>query len=550
MDKPHPQVHVVSPLAATPSSLKVLPSYFTKKMLFWNRLVHALAVAVVTPVYGFSPSSRIGSHSIYEDSDVLVVSSSVHRQVHPITRRQLYPFRDGEDESRFGDDNNDEDESTKNPYADPNYPQLEFIDYSNPEYRVDMGLGDELFWTDNSQNRLDPKLESEQKARDDDWVALQAMHEERRRRNDEYQFQTYFANILKNGDEFKGEWTIYRTSTFLNEKRENDDQPPRLIKATKTLPVVSQGCKVLLDDDSGKYQFPLDRERILHKEFIATEPEVEAGSSLGEHLPDLLPATILKNMYWPESLCAADFRGPQGIMCVSNAYTTATAVRWPGGLTTTTDHTDGPFSEYRTEVGLTTPQLRFRIKLDYAVLSSSKGEKKSKNDPPPPATFPNPPPLYLRSLVVCREMLGRWPQDQKNVWYDDGGDVSSSGTLLSGASVNEALFGIPGADNGLYDPPPVGTDDQAVRYLQMDLDGHATALFPYKMDQTATPKDTTRGGWVVSLDWMPGVLRYQVDRKVRGGVELLGLRTLELSEVRSEDAETYRPRDGGRDMRQ
>ena len=57
-------------------------------------------------------------------------------------------------------------------------------------------------------------------------------------------------------------------------------------------------------------------------------------------------------------------------------------------------------------------------------------------------------------------------------------------------------------------------------------------------------------GWVTSFDWAPGTQRYQVDRKVQGGLGLRNLRTLELSEVQSADADQYRPRDGGSDMRQ
>ena len=40
------------------------------------------------------------------------------------------------------------------------------------------------------------------------------------------------------------------------------------------------------------------------------------------------------------------------------------------------------------------------------------------------------------------------------------------------------------------------------------------------------------------------------DRKVLGGKKLKGLKTLELSEVQGEDADRWRPRDGGANMRQ
>jgi len=80
--------------------------------------------------------------------------------------------------------------------------------------------------------------------------------------------------------------------------------------------------------------------------------------------------------------------------------------------------------------------------------------------------------------------------------------------------------------------------------MQLDLEGYATTLFPYVISQD--PSDD--GGWVVSLDWTPGVMRYQADRKFLGGRNVKGLRTLELSEIKSEQADEYRPRNGPKDM--
>jgi hypothetical protein len=84
--------------------------------------------------------------------------------------------------------------------------------------------------------------------------------------------------------------------------------------------------------------------------------------------------------------------------------------------------------------------------------------------------------------------------------------------------------------------------------MMMELPGRATILFPYRMDQEDGLFDGN--GWVKTLDWTSGQFRYQVDRKVTGGSKLLGLRTLELSSIQQEDAEEFRPRDGGQDMRQ
>lgn len=79
--------------------------------------------------------------------------------------------------------------------------------------------------------------------------------------------------------------------------------------------------------------------------------------------------------------------------------------------------------------------------------------------------------------------------------------------------------------------------------MMLELDGGATLLMPYLIDQD--PSVHPDSGWVTSLDWTPGPIRFQVDRKINGGKGILGLRTLELSEVQSADAATYKPMDGG-----
>ena len=105
--------------------------------------------------------------------------------------------------------------------------------------------------------------------------------------------------------------------------------------------------------------------------------------------------------------------------------------------------------------------------------------------------------------------------------------------------------------------------------MLLDFEGGATLLLPHRLDQhqhreeeggeedgrgrgedASTPPSSSQLGWVTSLDWTPGRIRYQVDRKVLGGTKLKGLRTLELSEVQGEDADRWRPKDGGSNMRQ
>jgi hypothetical protein len=203
----------------------------------------------------------------------------------------------------------------------------------------------------------------------------------------------------------------------------------------------------------------------------------------------------------------------------------------------------GPYSEYRVELGiLANDEARFRIKLDYSILNVNNNI----------AATESPPPLQLKTMVVCRETAGKWPRS---------------------STMARSLFGVPsGAPGGLYDPPPVGGQNRSDQYCQVDLDGSATALFPIIIDQidpddnsanddnkddnidngseSSSTENDDRFGWVTSLDWTAAGMRYQVDRKVHSGRNLRGLRTLELSEVQGVDADRYRPRDGGQNMRQ
>lgn len=432
------------------------------------------------------------------------------------------------EETRAEDDEDEEEDGEKkvNPYADPNYPDLEFVDYSDPNYRVDQGAGDEFFATDSDG---EPSTEEE----------IEVMREDRRKRNDEFQFQTYYTKILKQGEEFNGEWTIYKTDTFLPDDIAPKDENaafPRLVKASKPLKVVSKAYKEVLPF-SAEGQMPVELERIFHVERVALAEEdplkawkddVDTDSGFrqkrAEPVSEVSPEAqqteleIMSNTYWPRELRALDFRGPQGIMVVGSAYTIATALDMRGSPVIG-DTIDGPFSEYRAELGLMVKDMRLRIKLDYARLDDDKSKE---------------PPLHLRSLTVCREGFNYWPRRE--------GKFRS----LSERTASDALFGATGADGGLYDPPPVGSDDQAAQYMILDLEGHATVLFPFLLDQAEKGDQ----GWVTSLDWAPGTMRYQVDRKVGAGRQLLGLRTLELSEVQTADAEQYRPKDGGKDMRQ
>ena len=394
------------------------------------------------------------------------------------------------------DDDDDEEVKSENPYADPNYPDLEFVNYDDPEYKVDQGVGDEFF--DSSTLSTEEQIEE--------------MREERRKKNDEFQFETYYRDVLKSGEEYKGEWTIYKTSTFIPEMEDDPSGIPRFAMAGKPLKVITKGDRITLDDNEG--DVALDAERLLHVETLYVDPDED------ERSPEIqkLEEDIVSTKYCPEQLSAFDFRGQQGIMCVGHGYTVCTATP----LLEDKDKAshEGPFSEYFAELGIQSDILRFRIKLDYAVRDEDEVLL---------------PPLHLRSMAVCRETLGMWPRNEKY-------------TSAAESKTGEALFGPPGAAGGLYDPPPVGSEEQSSQYMMLELEGGATILFPYLMDQD--PDKYPDSGWVTSLDWTPESIRFQLDRKVNGGKDILGLRTLELSEVQSADADTYRPKDGGQNMRQ
>jgi hypothetical protein len=422
-----------------------------------------------------------------------------HRQTQVAFSLTWLASTTGDNGAATNEDEDDEDKAKENPYADPNYPDLEFVNYDDPDYQVDQG--DDEF--------IDPDSTDAQ---------IEAMRQDRRRRNDEFQFQTYFANFLKSGDEYKGEWTVYKTSTFIPDMPVQADGLPRLVKAGRPLKVVSSGYKTKVETDS---QYSVDKERIRHEERIVSDSESDPSDD-GDETPPSPEAIqtekeIMSNTYWPEQLAAGDFQGQQGTMCVGSAFTIATGIALSGEPMPKSCL--GPFKEYRAEIGLRSEDLRFRVKFDYSVL-----EAELKESPL------SPPPLHLKSMTVCRETREMWPRSVA--------DPDAVG----------ALFGAAGAAGGLYDPPPVGSDEQAAQYMVLDLQGRATVLFPFKMDQGPDVFDGS--GWVTSLDWSPGAFRYQVDRKVKGGADLMCLRTLEVTEVESRDADKYRPSDGGEDMRQ
>jgi hypothetical protein len=437
--------------------------------------------------------------------------------------------------------NGDKKRKKNSPYGDFDYSNYtpEFIDYSNPDYVVDQGLVDGEEIAAGSSSETDEDL-------------LEKMREERRKRNDEYQFETYFAKMWKNGAEFRGEWTVYGTTTFFNVNHESknransEDEYPELIKAKRVARVISSASKEMVNPDA---EWRGDREVIRHAEYEVTNEasestlisirDVDTDSGFGRHSSDMLPSVVGSNggskesartplliRYWPEGMTSFDFRGQQGNMCVGVAYTVCDAVKLhctgsPGGDDGNADQ--GPFSELRSEIGIIEDSLRMRVKFEYGILNAdsitSTATTTSGDDP-----TATPPPLRLKTITVCRERLEEWPCNRRDA----------------------PLFRSVGANGGLYDPPPVGCERQASRYMSIDVEGGASILFPHLIDQC---NKAFNNGWVLSLDWTPGNIRYQVDRKFQPGQRIKGLRTLELSEVQALEADRYRPTDS-QNMRQ
>ena len=146
------------------------------------------------------------------------------------------------------------------------YPDLEFIDYSDPNYVIDQGMGDQFFRSGHNDGGDN----------DDTEAQIEAMREDRRRRNDEFQFETYFEKILKSGDEYFGEWTVYKTSTFLDGVADEEAGHPRLVRARHPIKVKSRAFKIKVETES---EFRVDGERICHEELLVVADDAKDTST-------------------------------------------------------------------------------------------------------------------------------------------------------------------------------------------------------------------------------------------------------------------------------
>jgi hypothetical protein len=518
-----------------------------------------------------SHSSRVGWTGTLAYNRCATRRSSSHFRSAQLT---LYAKQDDDDDDEGDVKSGDKSKGGKgsegyvNPYADPNYPDLEFVDYSDPEYSADAGAD---IWLDSPTSSDDASSENAAL----DAAAIEGMREERRRRNDEYQFQSFYKECCLDGAEYYGEWTCYQVNMVSGSQGASqgsggdDGFVPQLRQWRNTIPVISQAQKYTIEgtaeaaesiqDDN--YHSPTDMERIkfVSRVFEELSLDLDTDDSTDASTPQSMEDKWVQQSYCPSPLQPRNFRGADGIMCVGNAYTLSTATPMSSqgsdsSAKTVDSKTTGPFSDYRVELGMQVDSIRFRVQLTYALANansksassadSTSSSSRSGSDGLNDAT------LYLNTLIVARERQGTWPRST----------TPDTIRTREEQEIQQALFGPMGAPGGLYDPPPLGSPDHAPYYLFIDLPGQASILFPYLLLQDSsassesesssgsTPK--VNGGWVTSLDWTPGKMRYQVDRKVHGGSGLLNLRTLELSQVQSMDAEQYRPRDGGQNMRQ
>ena len=114
--------------------------------------------------------------------------------------------------------------------------------------------------------------------------------------------------------------------------------------------------------------------------------------------------------------------------------------------------------------------------------------------------------MSVRNVAIVREVLG-------------------GGEFVDGDAGDGDIDGTPG--RGLYDPP---LGDKS-GYISLYCEGGVTLVFPTVV--------AANGPGVISLDWIAGQMRYQVDRKFK--VLDGSLASLELTEIQKKDAEVVLP---------
>jgi hypothetical protein len=234
---------------------------------------------------------------------------------HPIAQRSsLYNFRTRcemvpkESADQVDEDEDGEYDASSNPYADPNYPELEFVNYDDPEYAIDRSL-------------------SSTEATIEDEALLEQMREERRIANDEYQYNSYWHTVWNAGlSTYHGEWTVYYSSNFFPQLDDDDDvedisasssnvdtpsKLPRLIQSSDA-PLTMLSRAILQNTTTS------DRNVLSYDSYITHVEDLEQGMGDIDLAmaggADELEQNVVSQTYWPSKLSQSDFRGHQGIM--------------------------------------------------------------------------------------------------------------------------------------------------------------------------------------------------------------------------------------------
>jgi len=184
------------------------------------------------------------------------------------------------------------------------------------------------------------------------------------------------------------------------------------------------------------------------------------------------------------------FRPEVGNMAVANAFSLVSPL-------------DGDDAGWLFEVAIGEGERRVRCKLLYQA-EPADGASGGEGGEGGEGGAPSVPAMRLSGLALVREARGG------RGFREDGADPKDE---------------LPG--RGLYDPPP----GSKMGYCSLYAADGITLVFPTRVE--------AGGGGFLSLDWVAGKMRYQIDRKFK---QLDGsLSSLELTEILKSDAETYLP---------
>lgn len=194
-----------------------------------------------------------------------------------------------------------------------------------------------------------------------------------------------------------------------------------------------------------------------------------------------------------EKFDASDFRPSLGNQIVANVYSVCNVI---GGSITNPETTQETPESYVTEIAIREGCLRTRVRYAYTnILNAAMDETEMTG-----GNYN----VFLAGMAIIRECLTTATLDEV-----------------------QPLF-IETLGSGIYDPQVSGEP-----YVQINLPGKLSLLFPRGISSTLN-----KAGHALTVEWEGKDMRYQVDRRF---CELTvgNMRSLELTEVRAADAETY-----------